>query len=245
MQTRLQWREMWKGWVAPHLTLLLSITCMKSGLLCSLCQRILWRELSQGMWVRRGHCVWSSDRKLLMSCWKNWKRLWHQWVNDSKDHRLWTAEHSTGYLFCCFADCRPGRYGPNCQFYCDCDNGAACDPTSGDCTCQVGWVGPTCSQGGESMKLWHFVFNDFQYGPLTFLPGLNLHQIICWLGPDIRFQSTWVPLIWLSRVIWKFSLNVATFLESKICSQVHFLHWYSCSIIKEAKIDNCFLSWSI
>ena len=43
-----------------------------------------------------------------------------------------------------FPACKPGRFGPNCQFQCDCDNGGACDPVSGSCICRPAWIGSRC-----------------------------------------------------------------------------------------------------
>lgn len=40
--------------------------------------------------------------------------------------------------------CSKGRYGPNCEFFCDCDNDSSCDPLSGTCVCQSGFIGPKC-----------------------------------------------------------------------------------------------------
>ena len=40
--------------------------------------------------------------------------------------------------------CEEGRYGAECTFECDCDNGASCDLISGLCKCLKGWIGPRC-----------------------------------------------------------------------------------------------------
>ena len=42
------------------------------------------------------------------------------------------------------SECRKGTFGPNCEFVCDCENGAACDIRSGTCICSLGYLGPKC-----------------------------------------------------------------------------------------------------
>ncbi|XP_073662060.1 platelet endothelial aggregation receptor 1 isoform X3 [Tursiops truncatus] len=43
----------------------------------------------------------------------------------------------------CFRPCSPGRYGPACQFSCQC-HGAPCDPQTGACLCPPERTGPSC-----------------------------------------------------------------------------------------------------
>ncbi|VDO45390.1 unnamed protein product, partial [Onchocerca flexuosa] len=43
-----------------------------------------------------------------------------------------------------FVACRPGRYGKNCEYRCECYNGAICDRVTGQCTCAPGYLGATC-----------------------------------------------------------------------------------------------------
>ena len=50
----------------------------------------------------------------------------------------------------CFAACPPGFYGVGCASQCRCEHADGCDPVSGECLCQPGWFGPTCSQSQHS-----------------------------------------------------------------------------------------------
>ena len=43
-----------------------------------------------------------------------------------------------------FPACPAGRYGPDCEYFCDCDNKGVCDPQAGTCECTEGWVGARC-----------------------------------------------------------------------------------------------------
>lgn len=45
-----------------------------------------------------------------------------------------------------FSVCEPGKWGPGCERDCPCQNGATCDPVTGTCTCQPGYIGPLCDQ---------------------------------------------------------------------------------------------------
>ncbi len=58
--------------------------------------------------------------------------------------------------------CRRGRYGPSCEYFCDCDNGASCDSTAGHCKCRPGWIGANCRIGEGTMSM------------IVFLTFLNL-----------------------------------------------------------------------
>ena len=55
----------------------------------------------------------------------------------------------------CVSACRRGRYGPNCEFRCNCENSASCDAVTGTCVCQEGWLGPRCSQNKGMSRAWH------------------------------------------------------------------------------------------
>ena len=41
-------------------------------------------------------------------------------------------------------ECPEYRYGAFCNLTCECQNGAACDPTSGNCSCLSGYTGENC-----------------------------------------------------------------------------------------------------
>lgn len=43
--------------------------------------------------------------------------------------------------------CTNGSFGEDCAKKCQCQNGAACDPAQGTCTCPPGFTGDTCVQG--------------------------------------------------------------------------------------------------
>lgn len=53
----------------------------------------------------------------------------------------------------CSEACTNGSFGENCAKKCQCQNGAACDPTQGTCTCPPGFTGDTCVQ--ECPLGWH------------------------------------------------------------------------------------------
>ena len=40
--------------------------------------------------------------------------------------------------------CEDGQYGIDCEYNCTCENGAICDPVTGECTCGMGWQGDSC-----------------------------------------------------------------------------------------------------
>jgi len=42
--------------------------------------------------------------------------------------------------------CPDGRYGAQCLRFCECENGGACDPVDGRCSCTPGWTGRLCEQ---------------------------------------------------------------------------------------------------
>lgn len=43
--------------------------------------------------------------------------------------------------------CSSGSFGEDCAKKCQCQNGAACDPVRGTCTCPPGFTGDSCVQG--------------------------------------------------------------------------------------------------
>ena len=45
-----------------------------------------------------------------------------------------------------YSDCDKGTYGAKCLSSCACVNNAPCDPVSGECHCQAGFTGKTCSK---------------------------------------------------------------------------------------------------
>ena len=49
-----------------------------------------------------------------------------------------------------FLECEEGKYGGNCTETCACEtvngNTKSCDHVSGECTCNAGWEGITCSE---------------------------------------------------------------------------------------------------
>ena len=63
-------------------------------------------------------------------------------VGSSEDNVCVTSTEDS----VCVSACRRGRYGPNCEFRCNCENSASCDAVTGTCVCQEGWIGPRCSQ---------------------------------------------------------------------------------------------------
>lgn len=44
----------------------------------------------------------------------------------------------------CFSECEQGKYGANCLLSCDCESG--CDPITGRCQCDLGYMGANCQQ---------------------------------------------------------------------------------------------------
>ncbi|CAG0898556.1 unnamed protein product [Darwinula stevensoni] len=40
--------------------------------------------------------------------------------------------------------CRAGKWGDGCKNECNCKNEAKCDPWSGGCSCNIGWIGKYC-----------------------------------------------------------------------------------------------------
>ncbi|XP_016016649.1 N-acetylglucosamine-1-phosphodiester alpha-N-acetylglucosaminidase isoform X2 [Rousettus aegyptiacus] len=53
----------------------------------------------------------------------------------------------------CTETCTNGSFGEDCAKKCQCQNGAACDPAQGTCTCPPGFTGDTCVQ--ECPLGWH------------------------------------------------------------------------------------------
>ena len=48
-------------------------------------------------------------------------------------------------------DCPEGFYGEGCtdSEECECQNGASCDPVTGQCNCTAGWMGETCNKSKQ------------------------------------------------------------------------------------------------
>ncbi|XP_033112364.1 protein draper-like [Anneissia japonica] len=44
----------------------------------------------------------------------------------------------------CELPCELGKYGQNCIYECNCNNGAECEPVNGNCVCLPGFIGDTC-----------------------------------------------------------------------------------------------------
>lgn len=47
-------------------------------------------------------------------------------------------------------ECVAGRFGPDCQQECECENGGQCDRETGQCVCGPGWIGQRCEKGRNS-----------------------------------------------------------------------------------------------
>lgn len=78
-----------------------------------------------------------------------------------KDNTL-ACDHQTGKCFCktesrsgvtikysgvkCESQCPLGYYGRECHHQCNCKNNSSCDPDTGECICDRGWIGKTCEQ---------------------------------------------------------------------------------------------------
>ncbi|XP_019515895.1 PREDICTED: N-acetylglucosamine-1-phosphodiester alpha-N-acetylglucosaminidase isoform X4 [Hipposideros armiger] len=69
----------------------------------------------------------------------------------------------------CTETCTNGSFGEDCAKKCQCQNGAACDPAQGTCTCPLGFTGDTCAQ--ECPLGWH--------GPGCQRPCKCEHQCPC------------------------------------------------------------------
>lgn len=48
-----------------------------------------------------------------------------------------------------FKDCPPNLWGINCENKCQCENNGTCEPYTGKCECQKGYIGELC---GETCK---------------------------------------------------------------------------------------------
>ena len=66
--------------------------------------------------------------------------------------RIWRRIYGAGFWSVCTrlnvtvhgAGCVEGQYGAECSQTCVCRHGARCNPVSGSCLCQPGWVGSLC-----------------------------------------------------------------------------------------------------
>lgn len=70
------------------------------------------------------------------------------WTGESCHIEDGNAPTSTKALPTQKPDCPPGWFGKNCSRQCHCENGDACDTSSGHCpgSCQPGYSRPTCSE---------------------------------------------------------------------------------------------------
>lgn len=59
----------------------------------------------------------------------------------------------------CVFQCELGSYGPDCGFYCNCNN-QPCDPVTGLCQCGPGFKGQHCELVGIGNKL-PYLFLDW------------------------------------------------------------------------------------
>lgn len=70
--------------------------------------------------------------------------------------------------------CPPGFYGSGCQRVCECQQGASCDPVSGQCFCPAGFHGQFCEKGecqAPTQPLYPFlVLFDLGMGTRSLLP---------------------------------------------------------------------------
>lgn len=67
-----------------------------------------------------------------------------EWISDQLPFGFLTA-------------CPEGFYGTGCHQHCLCQNGGTCDPTTGHCTCPMGWTGLACELGkdkADSIRTW-------------------------------------------------------------------------------------------
>lgn len=51
--------------------------------------------------------------------------------------------------FSAVSECTAGRFGPDCQQECECENGGQCDKQTGRCVCGPGWIGQRCEKGRD------------------------------------------------------------------------------------------------
>ena len=58
----------------------------------------------------------------------------HPWTGHCDCLPGWTGDY-------CSRPCPPLTFGKDCQKTCNCMNGALCDPVTGDCICENGYIG--------------------------------------------------------------------------------------------------------
>lgn len=65
----------------------------------------------------------------------------------------------------CDRPCDEGTYGKDCTKQCDCRNAGACNPQTGQCTCNAGWTGTMCE---KKCPFGTFGFNCSQFCDCNF-----------------------------------------------------------------------------
>lgn len=73
---------------------------------------------------------------------------WCSWSFFKLMEPTWCLLSSTGGWqgVDCSIPCSSGTWGLGCNQTCFCNNGAACDPVHGTCSCSSGWRGERCDE---------------------------------------------------------------------------------------------------